>query len=258
MNTKGLFIGLCVLGMLLASWYVMRRCICAGNVPDQEGAALIVGTNAEYPPFTFIQDGNIVGFDIDLINEVAKRLGKQIEFRDMPFTTLLPQLQLGTIQVIAAGMSPTPERAKQVLFTKPHLTGSKLVMITRKPLLAPTTVADLQGKDVVVNEGFVTDLYLADRGIVTRKLPAVADAFLALRSGRADVFVTAENTVKPFFEHYSADEFNVNSLPDVQESTAFAVSKEYPALQEHMNQMLDQISDDGTLLTLKRKWGLDQ
>jgi arginine/lysine/histidine transporter system substrate-binding protein len=237
---------------IFAGWYFFKLSSC---VVKKENV-LIVGTNAEYPPCTFIEQGTIVGFDIDLINEVAHRLGKKVEFHDMPFTTLLPQLQLGTIQVIAAGMSPTPERAQQVLFTKPHVSGSKFLIISRKPNIAPKNLEELKDKDVVANEGFVIDAYLNDHGVVTRKLPTVADAFLALKTGRAQVFVTAENTVKPFFDLYGTEEFDMQPLPGAEESTAFAICKEHPELVKEINKILDQIKDDGTLETLRRKWGV--
>ena len=79
----------------------------------------------------------------------------------MSFTALIPEIQLGKVQVIAAGMSPTQERARQVLFTEPHFSGSPLVLISKKEK-AINSLNDLSGKTVVVNEGFTSDSYVSN------------------------------------------------------------------------------------------------
>ena len=58
---------------------------------------IIVGTNAEYPPFSFVKNDTIVGFDIDIAQEVCKRLNKKMVLIDMPFDALLPKIQLGQV-----------------------------------------------------------------------------------------------------------------------------------------------------------------
>ena len=75
---------------------------------------LVVGTNAEFAPFSFREGNKIVGFDIDIAREVCQRLGKEMELKDMPFDALLPELTLGSVHFVAAGMSCTEERAKRV------------------------------------------------------------------------------------------------------------------------------------------------
>ena len=92
----------------------------------------IVGTNAEYPPFCSVENGNIVGFDIDIAKDIAKRLGKEIIIKDMAFEALIPELQIGKIHFAAAGLTPTPEKAKKVLFTEPYLKGDPLLIICPK------------------------------------------------------------------------------------------------------------------------------
>ena len=87
------------------------------------------------------------------------RLKKEIIFKDMPFDALIPEIQIGNIHVIASGMTPTEERALRTLFTRPHLTGNPLVIISSKTILgqgfdgqnegqAITTLADLASKTV--------------------------------------------------------------------------------------------------------------
>lgn len=220
---------------------------------------VIVGINSEFPPFSFKENDTITGFDIDVIQEVFKRLKKNIVFKDMPFDALIPEIQIGNIAVIAAGMTPTEERAQRTLFTRPHLTGNPLVIISTKTNDAPTTLTDLIGKTAVVNEGYLADSFMSTQpGIELLRLSSalVGDGMLALQSGRADAFITASYSIKPYFEKYDIQNFNVTPIPGTEETSAFAISKYYPDLRREIQVMLNEMEEDGTLAALKAKWNL--
>ena len=115
-----------VLGFGLAFWIRQIRQSHMPAIPD----TIIVNTSADYPPFAFQQDNAIVGFDIDVVQEAIKRLGKTIAIKDTPFELLIPQASIGVCHVIAANLAITPEREKLVVFTRPYLTNSPLVVLT--------------------------------------------------------------------------------------------------------------------------------
>lgn len=215
---------------------------------------LVVGTNAEFPPFALIDNNEIVGFDIDLAREITKRMNKKMVIKDMPFESLLPALQFGEIQMIAAGMTPTPERAQHIAFTKPFITGDRLVVLTLKN--NPITHMDhLTDKEVVVNDGFTADFYMSKiQGPNLRRLPTPAEALLALRNGNVFAYVSAYNAIKPFLEKYGTDQFNIFPIEGTNESSAFAVAKEQQELLTHLNTLLDELERDGTIEQLKKKW----
>lgn len=243
--------GLCI-GLYLR---MSNQKSCTRAVADEN--TLLVGTAAEFPPFEFIKDDKVVGFDIDLVHEIAQRMGKKIVMKDMPFVTLIPQTQRGSLHMIAAGLTPTPERAQQLLFTKPYLESDPLVVVTLVKNPKIHSIDDLKGKTVIVNEGFSAEKYMAAiPGVHLQRLPTVADAFLSLTSGRADAFVVAENNIKPFFKQYSSDNFSLYVIPHTNEQSAFAVSKKYPELFENIQHVLDQLLQEGFIETLKRKWDI--
>ncbi len=217
---------------------------------------LIVGTNAEYQPFSFIKNDTITGFDIDVITHVAKRLEKKIVIKDMPFDALIPEIQLGTIHVIAAGLVSTPEREKRIFFTKPHLGGDPLVIISPINKSLKTT-DELTGKQVVVNEGFTADYYVSalDGPIVT-KLLTVNEAILSLEAGQSDAFVSARSAVLPFLQQYSNGKYHVAIIPDTEELYVLGISKKYPELFAQIQKALEKMEEDGTLATIKKKWNL--
>lgn len=217
---------------------------------------LIVGTSGDYPPFSFIKNNEYVGFEIDVAREIARRLGKKIFIKDMPFTTLIPELQMGKISMIAAGMTFSPERAKRVAFTRPHFTGDPLVIVTRvQDKIA--TLEDVRGKEVVVNEGYTADNYVTEWGgspIV--RLMSPADAFLALKSGRAFAYIDAKAAVMPFFQQYGAENFSMMPIPGTGSTIALGFSLKDPKFTEQVQAILNAMQAAGTLDTLKKKWNL--
>ena len=218
---------------------------------------IIVGTSADYPPFEYKKDQDIVGFDIDVIQEATKRLGKTIALKDTPFELLIPQAQAGTIHVIAANLSITPARERRVLFTQPYLSETLFVIVTLKTQPAINSLEKLTNKRVVVNAGYTADAYISKlEHVAVEKLPTVDDAINALKNGNADAFVTAANTVPALFELYGSDMFTTFVINESNESAALAVSKLYPKLREQLNQMIDQMIADGTLEQFKQKWNL--
>ena len=97
---------------------------------DASGDVLVVGTEPTFPPFDTTDDeGNIVGFDMDLIKAIAETQGFEVEFRNQEFDGLIPALTTGTIDIIAAGMDASPERAEQVDFSDPYYEASLIVAV---------------------------------------------------------------------------------------------------------------------------------
>lgn len=222
-------------------------------------STLIVGTSADFVPFSF-RDKNldIVGFDIDIAKEVAKRIDMQIDIQDKPFGMLLPQMEMGQIHMIAAGMTPTEERAKRVHFTNPYLTGNPLLVVTLAKNPPVDNLEDLKGKDVIVNTGYTADTYMSKiPGVNLIRLGKVADAIAALEHGKGYAFVTASYTLQPYLKETGKDktEFNIFTIQETDEKNALAISKKLPdEFFKKVQKALDDMEADGTLTALKQKW----
>lgn len=234
-------------------WYQTHK---TQIIPISKENILLVGTNSEYAPFSFMENNQIVGFDIDLITEIAKVMGKTLELQDMPFDALIPALQTGQLHIIASGITPTEKRAQQVSFTRPYLKGDQLLIVS--PANSPLkTIDELTNKNVAVNEGFTADYYMsAITGPKLVRFSTPIESFMALTSGRIDALVAAENNVKPFLNHYGAEKFSVTVIPDTTDEYALAISKKYPELVAQIQSAIDQLEADGTLEMLKNKWHL--
>ncbi len=249
-----------IVGVLIGSMFlVVARFMIKKNTlaPSLTENVLVVGTSDDYPPYTFSQNGQVVGFDIDLVREIARRMACQIELKTMSFDVLLLELQRGTLQVVAAGTTPTQERAMKVFFSSPYIMGDPLLAVTRASDLAVPNLAAMQGKKVVVNGGYTADFYMsAQPGVFLEKLETVAECLLALERHKADVYVVAQSAFQPFLKLRGHDQFKSQLLADVTEKYALAISKKYPELFEKIESALTEILEDGTIDDLKKKWGL--
>ena len=91
----------------------------------------VVGTNASFPPFEYVEDGEIVGFDIELIKEIAKLQDFEVEVRDISFDSLIPGLASGSLDIVAAGMTITEIEKKLLIFLTPIIQPINLYWFTR-------------------------------------------------------------------------------------------------------------------------------
>lgn len=101
--------------------------------PDEQlsGRPLRLGTNAAFPPFEYVEGSRIVGFDISMGQKIAGKAGRSLEIVDMSFDSLIPALSSGAIDFIAAGMSVTEERRKNVDFSQPYFTSNQVIIVRK-------------------------------------------------------------------------------------------------------------------------------
>lgn len=255
---KNIALSALLICMAVVVYVVYSHCRCAPTDTEcllEAENTLLVGTNAEFAPFCFIEQGEIVGFDIDVVREVAQRLGKTLVIKDSPFEALLPQIQLGAVHVLAAGLTSTPERAERMLFTKSYIGNDPLVIVAKNKHIK--TTKDLVGKQVAVNDGYTADAYIsALPNVHVIRLKTPVEAMMALQYGRADAFVAARNTIDPILEKSEKNMFIVHEIPGTNENCALAVAKQYPELLPAIQEALDAMHADGTLASLKKKWGI--
>lgn len=133
-----------VLGLALAT-LVLPGCSKPGS------GALRVGIEAKYPPFESVNaEGTFEGFDIDLARELGRSLGREVEFHDMDWDSLIPSLQADRIDVVCSGMSWTEERTKLVDFTKPYAQSPMSVLVNVELAKDVTRAAQLDGPGVTI------------------------------------------------------------------------------------------------------------
>ncbi|AUU08754.1 arginine ABC transporter substrate-binding protein [Serratia marcescens] len=214
-------------------------------------------TEASYPPFEFIDAGNkIQGFDVDLANALCKEMQAECTFTNQAFDSLIPSLKFKRFDAVMAGMDITPEREKQVLFTKPYYDNSAL-FIAQKGKIAD--VAALKGKKVGVQNGTTHQKYLTDKHpeITTVPYDSYQNAILDLKNGRVDAVFGDTAVVNEWLKQNDALAAVGTKVTDkgyFGTGLGIAVRQKNTELQGKFNAALDKIKQDGTYETIYKKW----
>lgn len=157
---------------------------------------LVMANGGAYPPFGFVENGTMVGFDIDLGNEVARRLGVQPKWEKIDFSGLIPALNSKRVDLLVTAMTWTAERAQRITFSTPYYNSG--IAGGAKPAARIVKAADIAGKVVAVQIGSAGERFVRDLG-VAKEVKTYNDfllAFADVEAGRADVVVNTLPTVR--------------------------------------------------------------
>ena len=234
-----------ITSLLLISLLAFMSC-------SQKENKLYVGTNAEFEPFEYRDGENIVGFDIDLINEIAKIMKQDIEVVDMAFDGLLPALQSKKIDIIIAGMTANEERKKFVNFSEPYYNSQQSILV-HKDNNDIIGFDSLEGKNVGVVLGYTGDLIVSEMSNVnSQKYGATSEAVIALKSKKVDAVVLDYEPAKQYFNQN--DDLKLIITDSVNEEYAIAMRKEDTELLKKVNDALNTIKENGTYDMLIEKY----
>lgn len=210
----------------------------------QGSKTLTVGTNAEYHPFEYLDNGKVTGFDIELIGEIAKIIGKDLKIENMAFDGLLPALQTKKIDAVIAGMAATEDRKKNVNFSTVYYETLDQRLIVMSNDTAISNVDTLKGKKAGVMLGFTSDTYLsAIPEIQLSRFNGAGEAIMALKSGKIDAIMLDADPTKG----YLAQNPDLKDFPvaGTAETYAIALRKEDTALLEQINKALAELRANG-------------
>lgn len=216
------------------------------------GAPLTVGSDIPYPPFEMGKAPNYEGYDVELMEAVAEKLGRTAEFQDTAFDTIFRDLAQGRFEAVASATTITDEREETVDFTNPYYFSEQAILVKEggdeledAEALSGLTVGVQQG---TTGEEFVEEQVDADE---MRSYPQGPDAVNALKSGVLDAVVidipVAENAVE-------AGGVEVSAAIPTEESYGFVVPQGEEELLDEMNKALEELKDDGTFTQIYEKW----
>lgn len=230
---------------------------CGNEGKEEKGKApLRVATNATYVPFEFKSDNDkdYQGFEIDLIKGVAKHIGRDVEFRNVQFSGLIPALMSGDVDVIASGMTITPERMEKVSFSSPYYE-SLLVIITKKGNTAIHSSEDLKGRQVAVQAGTMAADYAASYGATLKQFDTNTDALMELKAGGSEAVITDKPVAEYFATKLSQEEMTIIPAENVEKSYhAFSTKKDNKELMAQIDKALQEMKDSGEFDEIYKKW----
>jgi polar amino acid transport system substrate-binding protein len=219
----------------------------------KQDGKLLVGTSPDYPPFeTLDKANNVIGFDADIMQAVATKLGVKVEFVQMDFGGLIAALGARKFDVLAAGVSVSEERKKAVDFSTPYLIGKDAIVVHKDSGLKVTKLEDLKGKTVAVQIGTVqADAAHKVDGITVKEYNLFTEAAAAVSAHQADA-VYLHTVVGHAFVKANPNLVIAGELPAAD--TAYALRKETPDLTVVVNQVLDDLQKSGEMDKLVQKW----
>lgn len=233
----------------------------AGTACDKKESrdedTLIIGTSADNPPFEFYQNGEIVGFDIDLGHLIGERLNKRVTFVDMPFDSLIAALQSKKVDMVLAAMTPTEDRKRAVDFTETyHKAGSVIVVGDGEG----TTLSDLQDKTIGVQMGSTHEIYAKEKlpkhvAVNLRSLGKVTELIQEMKSKRIAGLITGKGEGTKIISLNPG--FILLPLPESGGGEAVVLPKDSP-LTEKVDGILEALDKRGDVMTpLLEKWKID-
>jgi polar amino acid transport system substrate-binding protein len=223
-----------------------------GDLGLKSSGKLLVGSDIPYPPFEFGNSPNYEGFDIDLVNEIAKGLGLDVTYQDTGFDTIFVNLAAGQFDMVASATTITPERQQTVDFSDPYFeTPQSLVVLPDSDI---KTVDDLDGKTVGVQDGTTGETYANDEtdAASVQGYPQGPDAINALKTGQVEAVIIDESVAEDAVKQTGGVE--VAATIQTGELYGFPFQKDNDALREAVNEQLAAMKTDGRLDKIYQKW----
>jgi polar amino acid transport system substrate-binding protein len=224
----------------------------------KQAGKFIVGLDDTFAPMGFRdEEGNIVGFDIDLAKEAAKRLGVEVEFKPIDWNSKELELKNKKIDMIWNGLTITEDRKKNMAFTKPYLVNTQIIIVPEGSSIK--SKADLAGKKVGVQmsssslEALKKDKEVYDSLAEVVEYPDNLEALLDLKAGRIDAVVADEILGRYYIEKRN-ENFVVLDDNFGTEEYGVGLRLEDKQLLEALNRVLDEMKQDGTMSEISKKW----
>ena len=223
---------------------------CGGNETDD---VLTMATNAEFPPFEYLENGEVVGADVEIAEAIAEKLGKKLEITNIDFDAALTGAATGKYDMGVAGITANDERRQNMNFSVDYYTASQAIIVKADSTIAASK--DLEGKTISCQEGTTGEQYLLDNKFAIQSFKTGAEAITALTSGKVDAVVIDDAVARAL----SSKQNGTTKVLDealTKEAYAIALEKGDEELTKEINKALEELKADGTLAKIFEKYDL--
>jgi len=214
---------------------------------------LIAGSSAEYPPFEFVADGKLIGYDVEMAEEITRRMGIKVEWEKIDFKGIVAALTAKRVDVLITALTYTPERAARIAFSEPYFDAGIGALIPKDSTVAKAD--DLAGKKVGVQLGSSGERYVRETlGSKVGQIMTYDSIVLAindLRNGRVDAVVNPLPVLR-----YAVRNDTGFRQTEVWDSRVVGINTrlEDKELLAEINKHLLDLKNEGFLAKLETKW----
>lgn len=223
---------------------------CGGN--GEEKQKLVMVTNAEFPPYEYVEDGKIVGIDAEIAALIAEKLDMELEIVDVAFDSIIPGVQSGKYDMGMAGLTVDEKRLEKVNFSTSYATGIQAIIV--KDGSDIKTVDDLAGKKIGVQTSTTGDIYATgDYGeeAITR-YDNGAVAVQALIADKVDCVIIDNEPAKSYVK--ANEGLKVLDTEYKVEDYAICFAKEDTELKDKVDGALKELIADGSVKEVIEKY----
>lgn len=215
------------------------------------GGKLVMATNAEFPPYEYHDNNQIVGIDVEIATAIAREMGMELEVEDISFDAIIPAVQSGKADFGAAGMTVDEDRKVNVDFTNTYAKATQVIIVKQDSEIA--TVDDLTGKTIGVQLGTTGDIYAEEiEGATLERYNKGFEAVQALLQDKIDAVVIDGEPAKVFVAQNT--ELSLLAEPLTEEEYAICVKKGNTELLDKMNAALVKLEESGELQAIIDKY----
>jgi polar amino acid transport system substrate-binding protein len=238
-----------LVGLMLTAAMALSLVACS-----EKNDTLIVGTEAGFAPYEYMEGDKVVGIDMDIAQAIADAMGKELEIKNMDFDGALLAVQQGKVDFVAAGVSVDEDRKKVMDFSVDYVNSTEVIVVNKEnPAL--TTIDDLGDKIIGVQQGNIADFWVSNEDNVVAKeikrYTKFSQAAEDLKNGKIDCIV---------MDLYPAEELvatndTLTILADAdgvsatlfEDKYAIAVKKGNKELLDKINDVINQLKEDGKI-----------
>ena len=223
------------------------------NESSGEKDTLVLGTSADFAPYEYHKmiDGKdtILGFDVALARQIAEDMGKELVIKDMEFGNLITELNNGTVDLLAAGLSPTEERKQQVDFSEPYYFGEQSIIIREEDADKYKSADDFEGASIAaqvnsIQEGIVKEQFPKANLVSLPKLP---EEIMSLTTGKVDGVVVEVAVAEGFIAQNPGLMIADIEVPYDATGSCIAVKKGNTELLEQINKTIAEVKENGKM-----------
>ena len=222
----------------------------------QKAGKLVIATSPDFPPFEYLDDnGAVAGIEIDIMKLICENLGVELVIEQMDFDSVLIGIQAAKYDCAMSGITVTPDRQKNMLFTDPYYNAAQVIVVQEGSTIAGK--ADLAGKVASVQTGTTAESFCLENGYTAKSFAANSDAQAALTTGKVDAWViddlTAAEMVAAYNEENPDAPLVILGEAMTTEPYAFAFAFGSEDLVAGINGILNQLVADGTVASIFEK-----